>query len=186
MNLNLKVLGAIALMAVVAYAWLNLTGVIGRSPTAPHPAGVSLTTSPPGVSTTSYSTNSSQSTYTCPPYSNVTFNSATFSLCSIPKSFSLGQLEVDFVYNGTGYITSSNGTATMFPGYGMIFNLTFRNITAVATFAWAPPCGTNAGLPCFRGVALPSPNSLSLFGGDVHMRWYVEGHSLYLTVWIGS
>ena len=148
---------------------------------APQWIKVSAITMSPSTRTT-YNQNLNLNKYNCPHYLNITQNSATFSLCSIPKAFSLSQLQVDFIYNGTGYTVSSNGTATMYPGYSMIFNLTLHNKSMIVAFAWAPPCNMNLGLPCFTGLTLPSPNSLSVFNGTVTMNWYIKDRTLYLTV----
>jgi hypothetical protein len=81
-------------------------------------------------------------------------------------------------YNGTGYV-AANGTEYM--GFDVVFNVTNQNQSQIVNFQWGPYGPT---------TNLPSPTTVSLYGGEVTMNWtttssaypYLTGSAAFLNI----
>jgi hypothetical protein len=93
---------------------------------------------------------------------------------TMPSNFTVGDYRFVMVYNGTGYGSSSNGSATVNLGYSLVFNITQGGAAQTATFGSAPP----APYP----PAVPLPSTATAFGGNVHLQWVATCTAIFFEI----
>jgi hypothetical protein len=103
-----------------------------------------------------------------------TNDSVVFNLGTLPSNFTVGDYRFVMVYNGTGYGTSSNGSATTNPGYSLVFNIIQGSETQMVTFGSAPPAPYPPGVP--------SPSTATAFNGNVHMQWVATCSAIFFEI----
>ena len=105
-----------------------------------------------------------------------TSDSAVFNLETMPSNFTVGNYRFVMVYNGTGYASSSNGSATTSLGYSLVFNITQGSQSQTVTFGSAPP----APYP----PSVPIPSTATAFDGIVHMQWVATCTGIFFEITI--
>jgi hypothetical protein len=162
----------VVVVATMAFAVLSL-----QTSTPPHGtssnalSASSSSTSPSSAPTIS---NSSMTTYTV---SNG-LAAGTFEYPNIPANLTLATFSFLIIYNGTGYV-AANGTEYM--GFDVVFSVTNQSLSQTVIFQWGPYGPT---------TNLPSPTTVSLYGGAVTMNWtttssaypYVSGPAAFLNI----
>lgn len=103
-----------------------------------------------------------------------TNESATFNLETMPSNFTVGGYRFVMIYNGTGYVTTSNGSPIVNLGYSLVFNITQGSETETVVFGSGPP----APYP----PSVPSPATATAFDGQVRMQWLATCDAIFFEI----